>query len=174
MIFGSRGGNLILTLVLISVLGVINGLVIGMIRVPQVLINKSMLGPLIRYFPPKQTSGLTRTSMRCAVFLMMLWLLVHYVVMRYDTFNGGDISEIAIVFSYLAYSVLYVRLMLFTEVKKWWVRWLFPSLAVLGSAIILFGSLMVTPRNVVIFLLICSVRSALGYRMQTVRFSSPK
>jgi APA family basic amino acid/polyamine antiporter len=79
----------------------------------------------------------------------------------------GDISEISIVFSYVCYSLLYLKVMQMkkeqtvTSVFKGIVC---PVFALLGSAIILVGGIVSNPIYAPIFIVFCGVIAFAGIR----------
>lgn len=77
----------------------------------------------------------------------------------------GDISEISIVFSYVCYSLLYLKVMQMKKAQT--VTSIFkgivcPVLALLGSAIILVGGIVSNPVYAPIFIVFCGVIAFLG------------
>ena len=106
LIFGERLGNLLLTIVVISILGVLNGISLALIRMPQALAQKKMIADygLSDIDKDKQ---LSKKSVILSYFIIIFWSLCHFLVMNYNVFNGRDVSEISIVFSYVSYILLY-------------------------------------------------------------------
>lgn len=162
MILGERLGNVLLAVVVLSVLGVTNGLNLGSIRMPQALAEKRM-------FPDKGLAYLDpdkMVSIKSAIFVAFLeigWAFIHYFVMSKKLFGGRDISEISIVFSYLSYLILYkVAFDIIKKENK--AKIIFPILATLGSLMILIGSLIASPFYVSGFILISAFVMFLGYR----------
>lgn len=156
LLLGTAGGKVILTCVLISLIGVLNGLVIGLLRLPQLLLEKRMLGKFNfllentqnSKYENEQKSAFSALVLKIALISTLMWISVHFVVMKRDLFNGGDISEIAIVFSYVAYGLLYLRMFSLKAIPQLTKRWLIPALALLGSVIIVAGSLLLNPLSV--------------------------
>lgn len=167
-IFGENGGKLILISVLISLLGVVNGLTIGLLRFPQILAEKGMLGQIFASsFPEKAAQdSFSMKMIYLTLISVAVWTMVHYFVMKYDLFQGGDISEIAIVFSYIIYAVLYVRALQIPISKNPLVQYLIPLFALCGSGMIVIGSLLINRVNVLLFFLFCTLWCGLGYYVQ--------
>lgn len=162
MILGQRMGNIILLIIVISVLGVLNGILLGGIRMPQALAEKNML----RNKEIAKINEKYDISLRSVVFLfglIVFWTIIHYFVTKYSLFNGRDISEISIVFSYLAYMLLY-KAVWEIERKEKFLKSLTPILASLGSLMIFVGSIIASPFYVSLFILICTSVMFLGYR----------
>lgn len=142
MLFGNLGAKLILVFVIISILGTVNGLVLGFIRMPYSLATRNMI-PFSRSLS-KEKSSLGGMPVNSAVFsfvLTMLWMVIHYFTQKAKM--PGDVSEIAICVSYLNYIVLYVAVMRLCkkgEIKGIIKGYIVPILATIGSLIILTGS----------------------------------
>ena len=167
MVIGDRLGNLVLVMIVISVLGVLNGTILGGIRMPQALAEKKMMpGHEIGRIHPKY--GVSIKSTLVLFGLILFWMLIHYFVMQYNLFNGRDISEISIVFSYLAYILLYVQVFKIVKVEDPGKKFL-PILAILGSLMILVGSLIASLFYVALFLVICGLVMFVGYSYKAKR-----
>lgn len=161
LILGDRLGNLILLFIVISVLGVLNGIILGGIRMPQALAEKNMI----------KDNGISKIderygiSIKSAGFLLVLigfWTIIHYFVTKYALFNGRDISEISIVFSYLIYLFLYKAVWKLVKNEGMKLK-ILPIIASLGSLIILIGSLIASPFYVSLFIIICFLVTLSGY-----------
>lgn len=161
-IFGESGGKLILVSVLISLLGVLNGLTIALLRLPQILGQKGMLTDHFR-LPSQDPDFFSPKIIILTIVSVLVWTLVHFLVMKYELFGGGDISEIAIVFSYLIYAVLYVRAWQIPLSTNRFVQYGLPFLALCGTAIIVIGSLFINRTNVLAFFWFCGLFCLLGY-----------
>lgn len=147
---------------------------IGVLRLPQLLIEKRLLGRFNSLLPTtqtvegdqEQTSTFSKLILNIALLTVGFWTIVHFVVMKRDLFNGGDISEITIVFSYVAYGLLYLRMLSLSSLHSRWARFIIPGLALLGSMIIVAGSLLLNPLSVGAFLLFCTAFCGFAYAMQ--------
>jgi APA family basic amino acid/polyamine antiporter len=141
-LFSSAVGSLINVFVVISCLGTTNGLVLASTRTPYSLAKRNH-GPL-----PKLLSEVNdKTGMPVNSALFALGLTALYLGVWYGNFAGAfgslfiDISELPIVLIYVLYSTLYVTAMIkltdLTVVK----RFVIPTLAVLGSLVVVYGGL---------------------------------
>lgn len=141
-LFGAFGGKLILIFVIISVIGTVNGLVLGFIRMPYSLALRNMLpGSKGISRNMSKSTGISLNSAIFAYILSVGWMAIHYVTQK--TGMRGDVSEIAIGISYLNYLVLYVaviRLAKKKEITSVFKGYVVPVLASIGSLIILSGS----------------------------------
>lgn len=161
LILGDRLGNLILIFIVISVLGVLNGLILGGIRMPQALAEKNMITDK-GISKIDERYGISLKSAKVLFLLIIFWTIVHYFVTKYSLFNGRDISEISIVFSYLVYLLLYRAVWKVVKDKGFKLK-ILPVIASLGSIFILIGSLIASPFYVSLFIIICSLVTFCGY-----------
>lgn len=141
-LFGNLGGKIILIFVIISVLGTVNGLVLGFIRMPYSMALRNMLPGSQRLSrEEKRLAGMPLHSAILAYLLTVGWMFVHYITQKYGM--RGDVSEITIGVSYINYLVLYlavVRLYKRGEIKSMTKGIIIPILAGIGSLMILSGS----------------------------------
>lgn len=136
-LFGENGAKLLLVIVLISILGVLNGLTIGVIQSLNIQIQDK-----------KSLSKLG---------LILFWLIVHIIVMQFNLIKNSDISEISIVFLYFVYLVLFIRYFFIMLKEK---NVLFMSItlfAILANSILVFTSFKVSPFYTTIFFGICGL-----------------
>jgi Amino acid transporters len=163
-IFGSFGAKVLLTFVVISIMGTINGVVMGTIRLPYALASRGML-PFSKWV--SKMNDKYQMSVNSGIFAMVvcgIWWVIHYFTMRFGLLGNSDISEISIVMCYVLFMVLYFKVfMLWREGKiKGNVRGsIFPILATAGSVFIIYGGLQ-NP-YFFIFVGICFVVFLLGY-----------
>lgn len=167
ILMGPAGGQILLVFILIAVLGVVNGLVLGNIRLPHALAVKGMIPGSDRL---KQVSETTQLSPRAALSslgISLAWMAVHYLTQKTGMLAGGDVSEIAIVFSYVFYILLYLRVMRMRRegvIESNFFGTVLPVLAIIGSGIIVVGGIVSNPFYVPVFLLFCLFLSYAGYR----------
>lgn len=146
MLLGPTGAKLVLTFVLISVCGTVNGITMGALRMPYSL-------ALRNYFPnSKKVSHIDAkldiplASSFVSYFICTIWFIVHYLVMKFDLLSGSDVSEIAIIINYICFIPLYfgvIKLFKKGEIKSKISGVLNPILATLGSVIIFLGSVVI-------------------------------
>lgn len=143
-IFGHFGSKIILTFVVISILGTVNGLTLGMIRQPYSLAIKGM-------FPHKEKISKINSKLYMPVnsaivgfIISLFWLGIHYITTKLALMQNSDISEISVAMSYLLYIFLYVKVLklgIANEIKSRFIGIVSPILAILGALIIVFGSM---------------------------------
>lgn len=166
LIFGQMGEKILLLFILLAVLGVVNGLSLGYIRLPQILASKKMLPYSDKIVEVNPEKGLSPHAAMLAYFVTVFWLIIHYVSQRLNLLRGGDVSEIAVVFSYLAYILLYTKVIQLKKkgvITSNFLGIIAPSLGILGSLIILVGGLFSNPLYGPIFLVFSGLISVLGY-----------
>lgn len=158
MIFGHWGAKIILTFVVISILGTVNGLIMGHIRIPYALAIRDMFPNSKRIKKVNKHIEMPIYSAVVAFIISIVCLVIHYITQKYNLLPNGDISEISITVNYLLYIVLYYKVLkmgVTGEVKGLFRGKINPILATLGSLIILFGSL--SNPLFFIYLLICGL-----------------
>ncbi len=142
-LFGDMGAKVILIFVVISVLGTVNGLTLGFIRMPYSLALRNMVpGSSWLKKENESLSGMPLNSAIFAYVLSLLWMAIHYITQKFGML--GDVSEIAIGVSYLNYIVLYFAVMRLAkkgEIKGKVKGYVIPILATIGSLVIISGSI---------------------------------
>ncbi|MDF2541199.1 MAG: amino acid permease-associated region [Herbinix sp.] len=143
MLFGNIGAKIILAFVVVSILGTVNGLVLGYIRMPYSLALRNMIpGSKILAKEEKKLAGMPLNSAIFAYVITLIWMFVHYISQKIGM--RGDVSEIAIGVSYLNYIVLYIaviRLAKIGEITNKIKGYFVPILAIAGSLVIISGSI---------------------------------
>lgn len=156
--FGNSGGGILLLFIVISICGVVNGLVLGSIRIPQALASNNMIpfAKQIEAVNPK--INLSLGSSMVSFVISSVWMVIHYISQRNGLIGNGDISEIAIVFSYGCYAFLYVKVIQMKRTGKidsFFKGILCPIFGLIGSSIILVGGIVSNPSYVIRFILFC-------------------
>ena len=137
-ILGPLGAKIILIFVIISIIGTVNGLILGLIRLPYSFPNSKRISKL------DQRINMPLNSAFVGFALCIFWTVVHYLTTKLGLLSNSDISEISITVSYVMYILLYVKVFKLGregEVKGLWRGTINPILATFGSLIILIGSL---------------------------------
>lgn len=163
MIFGPIGAKLILVFVTVSVLGTLNGLILGFIRIPYSLAIRNMLPKSEMWKKESKKLGdMPIYSAVLAFALSLIWIVVNYFTQSAGM--PGDVSEISICVSYLNYIVLYVVVMKLAkkgEIKSKLMGYVVPALAIIGSLVILSGS--ITHPLFIYYIIICVAIMGFGY-----------
>lgn len=141
---GSFGAKAILVFVIVSVMGTVNGLVLGDIRLPYSLslMNMFPYAKKVQEVHPKY--GMPLWSALISFVIACIWMLVHYITQKFNLLPNSDVSEISIAVTYVLFIVLYVKVfMLYRKgeiTSK--VRGIFnPIMATFGSLIVLYGGI---------------------------------
>ncbi len=144
-LLGGFGGRVLLIFVIIAVMGTVNGLVLGYIRMPHSMAVRGGMFPFAdRLAGENQKAGVSLGSAAFCYLITAVWLAVHYVTSKFNLLPNSDISEISIVMSYLFYIILYYQV--FSLYRKGKIHSAFrgvfvPVMATLGSVFILSGGL---------------------------------
>lgn len=143
MVFGPFGAKLIGFFVLISVLGGLNGLVMGISQMPYSLALQKMIpgADRLKVLTPKSDFPLNSTI--ASYLIVACWFVIHYFTQRFGLLANSDVSEIAIVVSYLLYLPLYYQVFKLGQKRQIGAfrGILCPVLAAAGSLIIFSGGL---------------------------------
>ena len=143
MVFGPFGAKLIGFFVLISVLGGLNGLVMGISQMPYSLALQKMIpgADRLKVLTPKSDFPLNSTI--ASYLIVACWFMIHYFTQRFGLLANSDVSEIAIVVSYLLYLPLYYQVFKLGQKRQIGAfrGILCPVLAAAGSLIIFSGGL---------------------------------
>lgn len=142
-IFGPFGSKIIMTFVVISIIGTVNGLIMGHIRMPYSLGIRGMLPRSEAIKKVNKFTGMSINSAIIAFTASCICLFLHYIAQKYSLIPNGDISEISITVNYMLYVLLYYKVFkmgINGEVKGLWRGKINPIFATIGSLIILFGS----------------------------------
>ena len=144
-LFGEAGGKIILIFIIISVMGTVNGIILGYIRMPYSLAVRGNMVPFsARLSKLGEKSNIPLYSAAVSFVLTLIWSFVHYFVSARELMANSDISEVSVAMSYAVYIPLYYKV--YTLYKKGEIKSSFfgvacPILAAAGSCIVFFGAL---------------------------------
>lgn len=143
--FGPMAAKAVIVFVTISVMGTVNGLVLGFIRIPYAL---SLRGNVIMMSDKlKVENGKWDMPINSAIFayaLVAFWMIVHLLTTQFHLLPNSDISEISIAISYVMYIIMYYKvfgLYRKREIKSVWAGVICPLLATIGALFIVSGSM---------------------------------
>ncbi len=166
MLFGELGSTILLIFVLIAILGVVNGVLLGHLRMPQALASKGLIPDAERIRQIDLKRSLSMPSAKVSVVCSLFWYAVHYVTQLTGIMAPGDVSEIAIVFGYACYFLLYVKVMQLyrqKDITNVFLGVIAPLLGMLGSLIIVLGGFLANPLSMSLFAAICFFFCLAGY-----------
>ncbi|MDD3168456.1 MAG: APC family permease [Eubacteriales bacterium] len=163
-LLGPTFAGIIYVFVTISVMGTVNGVILGYIRLPYSLALRNAIpfSNSLKKINPRLNMPVN--SAFFAIAVCGVWWVIHYLQNKYSLLINGDIAEIAIAVSYLLYIILYYqvfRLWREGRVKSIWYGVVFPVFATLGSLFVLFGGL--SNPQFIIFVIICMIAIAGGF-----------
>lgn len=142
---GGFFSKLVLVFVIISVMGTVNGVVLGGIRLPYGLALRGSAMPFSDWF--KKVEPKREMPVNSAIFMYLIcmtWGLIHYLTSRWGLLGNSDVSEIAICASYILYLVFYwkvFKLWRRGEIKSFFRGVVCPLLATVGVGFVAYGSL---------------------------------
>lgn len=166
MLLGKYGELIILMFILIALFGVINGVSLGHIRMPYALATKQMLPKSKNIISSFESKKSFNASAWIALGISLFWFFIHFLTQYFNLLESGDVGEIAIVFGYLWYMSLYLKvihLYIKKEITDIFTGLFSPILALLGGIIILFGGFFQDPLATMMFFIICSMFCLAGY-----------
>lgn len=166
LLLGGNGDKIMLIFVIIAVLGVVNGIVLGSLRMPQALASKGMVPGRRKIAAIHPRFQLSIGSCIVSFVVSLVWMGIHYITQKTGILGGSDISEIAIVFSYVCYAILYAKVLMMKKegiITSTFKGIVCPILGIVGSIIILIGGIASNPTYVPIFIGFCLVVCAIGY-----------
>lgn len=139
-LFGSFGAKIILVFIIISVLGTVNGLVMGLGRMPYALAIRKMFPYSNKVSVINKHLDIPVVSFIVTLIIVLFWFAVHYITQKNNLLPNSDISEISITINYVGYIILYIQVFRYGlqgEIKGFWRSKINPIFAIIGSVIIL-------------------------------------
>lgn len=160
-LFGDFFGSAVVVLVLISVLGTLNGLVMGGFR-GMYAISVRNKGPRPEVFNKLSKSDSTVNSGILSVVFTLFWGLLWFG--NFQGWWGGfmDTSVLPIVFLYASYIIVYVFIIRKLTDLNVFNRYVMPVIASLGALYLVYGAFTSDPKMFLYFALIVVVFTAVG------------
>lgn len=143
-LLGDTFSKMITIFVIICVMGTVNGLVIGFIRAPYSLAIRKGMFPFSKSLSKLDKNHMPFNSAIFSFIICSFWTLIHYLCTKYDLLINSDISEGAIIISYIFYILLYYRVFKMYRNKEITSKFkgiICPLLATLGALIIISSGL---------------------------------
>ena len=143
-LLGHLGSKVILTFVIISVMGTVNGLIMGLLRLPYSLSLRGMFPRSEQISKTREGLSFSLSGALVAFILCVFWMFIHYFTQKYNILQNSDVSEIAITINYVLYIILYLKVFQMGqkgEIQGFWRGKMNPILAICGSLMILIGSM---------------------------------
>lgn len=158
-LLGNTFAKMIVVFVIISVMGTVNGLVTGYMRMPYSLaLRKGMFPWEAQLKKVDEKLDIPVYSAIFAFLVCTIWMVIHYLCTRFNILPNSDVSEIAISMAYMLYIVLYYQVYQLyrrKEIKSFFKGVICPFLATLGSFIILSGGMQ--SQYFIYYLFICGL-----------------
>ncbi|XFA98311.1 APC family permease [Candidatus Izemoplasma sp. B36] len=160
-LFGSFFGNAVVVLVLVSVLGTLNGLVMGGFR-GMYAISVRDKGPKPELFKKLSKTDSTISSGVISLILTLFWGVIWYG--NFQGWWGGfmDTSILPIVFLYGTYIIVYVFIIRKLTDLSFVNRYVFPILSSIGALYLIYGAFTSDPKMFLFFSIIVVVFLAIG------------
>lgn len=155
-LFGSFFGSVVAVLILISVLGTLNGLTLGSVR-GMYQISIKGVGPAPELFTNLGKKDQPYASGLISFVFALLWSIIWYG--NFQGYWGGfmDTSVLTIVFLYAAFILVYFNIFKnFTELG-FFKRYIVPIIATIGALYLIYGAFVSAPLMFVYFTLIVIV-----------------
>lgn len=172
-LLGNLGMKLVYLCVIISVLGTLNGLILGYIRLPYALALRNSLPGSKTLCVLNKKLDIPVNSSVCSFLITLVWLILHWCSLdgaalhHLTLFQGLEVDSLPIVMTYFFYILLYLGIMLkphLTLRPGIHYRYLFPLLAILGSLIVLYGGLTKPQFNVYLIISLIGIIAGLLIR----------
>ncbi len=160
--FGTVGYRIVLTAVVISVLGTLNGLILGYIRLPYALGLRNELPLSSKFASVDSKTDIPMFSALFTFVMSLFWLALHFattvgvIVYGWKLFSGISVDELSIVLIYIFMVLIYLGVMkdfLVKKVGNWIQGFIYPLLAVIGALTAIYGGFL-SPM-VATYLIIC-------------------
>lgn len=166
MIFGSFGAKILLAAVVISVIGTLNGLILGSCRTPYALAIRKEIPMYKRISKLHKKFQISFPSHLISLFFSLFWLYVHYLSMEHPWMQQLqlDVSGLPIVLMHIFYFLLYIGVIIYANkggVKNKFFGYVCPIFACLGAFVVIYGGLV--SANGKMYLIISFLTLASGY-----------
>lgn len=155
IIFGNIGGTLLYVFVVISCLGTLNGLCMGSSRALKQIAEKNN-GPSPKTFITINKNDMNLPSAFIGLALSFIWLGI-WLVMYYNGLTKGaswaiDISELIIVFVYMAYIPMYISIIKNRTDLNTFNRYVMPGFAIAAALLLISAGIYSHGMGTLVFL----------------------
>ncbi|MEG0330543.1 MAG: APC family permease [Longicatena sp.] len=177
-IFGAMGMKIVMVFVIISVLGTLNGIILGYIRLPYAL---ALRGEILMSNTLRKVNKKYDIPFASAIFTLvmsLIWLGLHWLsveganVYGMHIFAGLEVDNLPIVSTYIFNGLLYLAVLIKgIEGKKLNVaqRFIFPMLALLGACLVIYGGVIQPKFNVYFFICLLGILAGLLIKPKTTK-----
>lgn len=164
-IFGGVGGTVLYVFVVISCIGTLNGLAMGAMRNFKSIADtdngpKPELFKSLNKFNINTASSLIGAGL--SIFWLGVWLFVLYKGLYTDAWWAMDISELVIIFVYIAYIPIYISIIKKRNDLNTINRFVMPSLAICSALLMVVAAIFSHGLGCLIFLGITAIIIGVG------------
>lgn len=140
-LFGKAAGTILIVFIIISCLGTVNGLIMVSSRAQYQIAtrNSGIMPSKMMKINKKTNTPVNSTIMSLVLSLSMLF--IWFGNFNIWTQRFIDISEVPIVLNYIGLAILYLVVMFKFKDLGFIKRFIFPSLAILGASIVIYGGI---------------------------------
>lgn len=160
-LFGDIGMRMVLVFVVISVVGTLNGLILGYIRLPYALALRNEIIMSDKLSKVNKKYDVPLISSLATILMTFLWLSLHWLsvdgasVYGLSIFSGLEVDNLPIVLTYIFNGLLYIGIIVKgIEGKKLTIRqrYLFPLFALIGAGLVIYGGVIQPKFNLYFFI----------------------
>lgn len=161
-LFGAFFGPVVSILILVSVLGTLNGLTMGAVR-GMFQISAKGVGPSPQTFVKLGKNDQPLASGLLSFLLSIFWLIIWFG--NFQGYWGGfmDTSVLTIVFLYGSFIIIYIDIMVNFKELNIFKRFIVPTLATIGALYLVFGAFTSDPSMFLFFSIIVGLFLLVGF-----------
>lgn len=172
-LFGDAGMKIVMILVIISVLGTLNGIILGYIRLPYALAVRKEIVFSTQLAKVNSKFDIPMASSVFTFTMSIIWLGLHWLsldganVYGLTIFSGMEVDNLPIVSTYIFNGMLYVAVLFKgIEGRKLNIlqRFVFPTLALAGAALVIYGGIIQPKFNVYFMICFIGILAGLLFR----------
>lgn len=172
ILFGPFGDKLIYVFILISIFGTVNGLVLGYIRLPYALALRKEIPMYEKLAKVDERYDIPLYSTFFTFVMTLVMLFLHFlstsgVQAGLTIFNGLAIDSLPIVTTYVFYCSLFlgvIKKYFKKEITNVFDGLVFPSLALVGGGLVLYGGITTPGFNVYLIISLLAIAFGLVIR----------
>ncbi len=153
--FGQVGVSLVLTLVLISGLGCINGFYISGLGYIESAASKNLIPFSSKFTFDKSLKGARFSTSVLLYALGLIYLFIYFLQDNSTLFSGVIIEDISILIVSIFFFILYISIVIFAVKKKYKIKKIIPSaiIATIGQILIML-SFIINTENAIFYVII--------------------
>jgi len=144
MIFGPLGSRILLIVIIVSIMGGANGMLLSNTRSLYIMGKQDMMPMAKRLSGISEKYNTPTFASVAAMGLIIIWSIIHYFTTKYRLLGNSDVSEIAVVTVYFLFTALYIYVIQLRrkgEITSNIRGYVIPVMAIVGSCIMLYGGM---------------------------------